>query len=138
MATSITWLWKRQLSASICTLFTVILAWCEPSNPLEIYQNHKEAMAEDFLHQQCVLHRDEHMEVNNDIFNWVLNDLQEKVISMGGRQIFEYGLPKAVDNDRFAREYCQEISYDRGEQQTICRMSCCFAYSRPTYCVGLF
>jgi len=56
------------------------------------------------------------MEVNDDIFNCVLNDLQEKVISMGGRQISEYGPP--VDNDRFAREYRREISYDQGEQQT--------------------
>ena len=56
--------------ASIRTLFAVILAWCEPSNPLEIYGNHKEAMAEDFLHQQHVLHRDEHVEVNNDVFNF--------------------------------------------------------------------
>ena len=37
--------------ASIRTLFVVILPWCEPSNPLEIYNNHKEAMAEDFLYQ---------------------------------------------------------------------------------------
>ena len=100
--------------ASICTLFTVILAWCEPSNPLEIYDSHKEAMAEDFLHQQCVLLRDEHVEVNSDMFNLVLNDLQEKAVSMGGRQLSEYGLPQpqAVDSDRFAREYRQEISYD--------------------------
>ena len=55
--------------ASIRTLFAVILAWCEPSNPLEIYDNHKEAMAEDFLHQQRILYRDEHIEVNDDIFN---------------------------------------------------------------------
>ena len=47
--------------ASIRTLFAVILAWCEPSNPLEIYDNHKEAMVEDFLHQQHTIHRDEHL-----------------------------------------------------------------------------
>ena len=44
-------------------------------------------MVEDFLHQQCTLHRDEHLEVNDDIFNLALNDLQDKVISMGGRQL---------------------------------------------------
>ena len=104
------------LPASVRTLFAVILAWCEPSNPLEIYDNHKEAMVEDLLHRQHVLHRDKHMEVNDDMFNWVLNDLQEKVISMGGRQLSEYGLPQpqAVDNERFAREYRHEINYDRG------------------------
>jgi len=87
---------------SIHTLFAVILAWCEPSNPLDIYDNHKEAMVEDFLHQQCTLHRDEHVEVNNDIFNLALNDIQDKVVSMGGRQLHECGLPQpqAIDNDR--------------------------------------
>jgi len=105
--------------ASIRTLFAVILAWCEPSNPLEIYDNHKEAMAEDFLYEQRTLHRDQQLEMNDDIFNLALGDLQEKVISMGGRQLSEYGLPQPqlVDSDRFAREYRREINYDRGEQQ---------------------
>jgi len=80
--------------ASIRTLFAMILAWCEPSNPMEIYDNHKEAMAEDFLYQQRTLHREEQLEMNDDIFNLALSDLQEKVISMGGRQLSEYGLPQ--------------------------------------------
>ena len=40
------------LAASLCSLFVVILTWCEPSNPLDICDHHKESMAEDFLHQQ--------------------------------------------------------------------------------------
>ena len=40
-------------AASLRSLFAVILTWCEPSNPLEIYEHHKETMAEDFLHQHC-------------------------------------------------------------------------------------
>jgi len=64
-------------------------------------------MAEDFLYEQRTLHRDQQLEMNNDIFNLALCDLQEKVISMGARQLFEYGLPQPqlVDNDRFARKY---------------------------------
>ena len=52
--------------------------------------------------------------MNDDIINLVLNDLQEKVCSMGGRQLSEYGLPQPqlVDNDRFEREHRREISYD--------------------------
>lgn len=45
---------------------------------------------------------------NDDIFNLALNDeLQDKDLSMGGRQLSEYGLPQPqiVDNDRFARVY---------------------------------
>jgi len=140
MTTSITWLWKRQLSAihqQVFILFTVILGYCEPSNPLEIYDNHKKAMAEDFIHQQQVLLRDEHMGVNSDMFNLVLNDLQEKVISMGGRQLSEYGLPQpqAVDSDTFAREYRREISYDQGEQQAYveCNAALLTADQRNVY-----
>ena len=40
-------------ASSLRSLFAVILTWCEPSNPLDIYEHHKEHMAEDFLHQQC-------------------------------------------------------------------------------------
>ena len=120
MTISITWQMEEAIvsnsPASIRTLFAVILAWCEPSNPVDIYDSHKEAIAEDFLHQQrtCTLHRNEHLEVNDDIFNLVLNDLQERVISMGGRRLSEYGLPQpqTIDGDRFAREYRREISYD--------------------------
>ena len=105
--------------ASLRTLFAVILTWCEPSNPLEIYEHHKEAMAEDFLHQHRTRLGNIDLDFNVDIFNLALNDLQDKVISMGGRQLSEYGLPQpqTVDNDRFARVYHREIDYDQGEQQ---------------------
>ena len=105
--------------ASLRTLFAVILTWCEPSNPLEIYKHHKEAMAEDFLHQHRTRLGNVDLDFNDDIFNLALNDLQDKVISMGGRQLSEYGLPQpqTVDNNRFARVYHREIDYYQGEQR---------------------
>ena len=106
-------------ASSLRSLFAVILTWCEPSNPLDIYEHHKEHMAEDFLHQQRTRLSDNEISFNDDIFNLALNDLQDKVLSMGGRELSEYGLPQpqAVDNDRFARVYRREIDYDQGEQQ---------------------
>ena len=106
-------------ASSLRSLFAVILTWCEPSNPLDIYERHKEHMAEDFLHQQRTRLSDNEISFNDDIFNLALNDLQDKVLSMGGRELSEYGLPQpqAVDNDRFARVYRREIDYDQGEQQ---------------------
>ena len=76
-------------------------------------------MAEDFLHQQRTRLGNADLSFNDDIFNLALNDLQDKVISMGGRELSEYGLPqpRAVDSDRFARVYHREIDYDQGEQQ---------------------
>ena len=100
-------------AASLWSLFAVILTWCEPSNPLDINEHHKKAMAEDFLHQYCSRLANVDLEFNDDIFNLALSDLQDQVLSMGGRELSEYGLsqPQAVDNDRFARVYHIEIDY---------------------------
>ena len=77
-------------------------------------------MAEDFLHQYCTRLGDADLDYNDDIFNLALNDLQDKVLSMGGRELPEYGLPQpqSVDNNTFARVYHREINYDQGEQRT--------------------
>ena len=106
-------------AASLRSLFAVILStWYEPSNPLEIYEHHKEAIAEDFLHQHHTRLGNVELDFNDDIFNLALSDLQDKVLSMGGRELSEYGLPQpqTVDNDRFARVYRREIDYNQGEQ----------------------
>ena len=104
-------------AASLRSLFAVILTWCEPSNPLEIYEHHKETKAEDFLHQYRTRLGNGDLDYSDDIFNLALNDLQDKVLSMGGRELSEYGLPQpqSVDSDRFAKVYHREINYDQGE-----------------------
>ena len=105
--------------ANLHSLLAVILTWCEPSSPLEIYEHHKEAMAEDFLYQHRTRLGNVELGFSDDIFNLALNDLQDRVLSMGGRELSEYGLPQpqTVDNDRFARVYHREIDYDQGEQR---------------------
>ena len=106
-------------AASLCSLFAVILTWCEPSNPLDIYEQHKESMSEDFLHQQRTQLGNVELGFDEDVFNLALNDLQDRVLSMGGRQLSDFGLPQpvAVDSNRLAQDYQREIDYDRGEQQ---------------------
>ena len=81
-------------AASLCSLFAVILTWCEPSNPLDIYEHHKDSMAEGFLHQHCTRLGNVDLNFNDNIFNLALNDLQDKVLSMGGGELSEYGLPQ--------------------------------------------
>ena len=68
-------------------------------------------MAEDFLHQQRTRLRNIELGFDEDIFNLAVNDLQDRVISMGGRQLLDYGLPQpeAVDSNRLAQDYQQEI-----------------------------
>ena len=76
-------------------------------------------MEEDFLHQYRTRLSNVELDFNDNIFNLALIDLQDKVLSMGGRELSEYGLPQpqTVDNDRFAQVYCIEIDYNQGEQE---------------------
>ena len=94
----------------------MILTWCELSNPLDIYDHHKESMSEDFLHQQRTQLGNSDLSFND---NMALNDLQNKVLFMGCSELSEYGLlqPQAVNSNRFARVYHREIDYNQGEQQ---------------------
>ena len=53
------------------------------------------------------------------IINLTLSDLQDKVLSMAGREVSEYGLsqPQIVDNDIFTRVYHREADNNQGEQK---------------------
>ena len=77
-------------------------------------------MAEDFFHKHNTRLGNVDLDFNDNIFNLAFSDLQDKVLSMGGRELSEYGLPQsqAVDNDRFAMVYHREIDYNQGEQET--------------------
>ena len=112
-------------AASLRSLFAVIPTWCEPSNPLDIYEHHKERMTEDFLHQYCTRLGNADLDYSDNIIYLALNDLQDKVLSMGSRKLSEYSLPQpqSVDNDRSARVYQREINYDQGEQCTYVELN---------------
>ena len=108
-------------AATLCSLFVVIMTWCEPSNPLDVYEHHKESQGihgEDLVHQQRTQFD---LSFNDDIFNLALNDSQDRVLSMEGRELSEYDLPhpQTVDDDRFARVYRREIDHDQAEQQAF-------------------
>ena len=70
--------------STICTLFAVILAWYKLSNPTELYENFKDAMAEDFSYSHS-----NHSELpfSNEIYNLASIELQNKLYSMGGREL---------------------------------------------------
>lgn len=55
------------------------------------------------------------MQFNDAIYNIALTDLHDIVISMGGKQLTEYGLPQpqAVDDNMFAQIYRREIEMTR-------------------------
>jgi len=59
-------------TSSLRSLFAVILTWCEPSNPLDIYEHHKESMVGDFLRLQCTWLDNVELGFNEDFLTWLL------------------------------------------------------------------
>ena len=93
----------------------MILAWCELSNPTELYESFKDAMAEDFSYP----HSNQELPFSNEIYNLALIELQNKLYSMGGRELSSYGLPQpqSVDVERLSHEYSREVNYSILEQE---------------------
>ena len=69
----------------IRTLFAVILVWCEPSDPTELYDTYKDIMAEDFLHHHRSHFGNLDLPYSTEIYNMALTELQDKIHSMHGR-----------------------------------------------------
>ena len=74
-------------------------------------------MAEDFSFSHF-----NHSELpfSNEIYNLALIELQNKLYSMGGRELSSYGLPQpqSMNVERLSLEYSREVNYSIQEQET--------------------
>ena len=77
-------------------------------------------MAVDILHQQHTQLVNVELGFNEEKG---LNDIQDRELSMGGKQLSEFGLPQlqTVDNDKLAWDYHQKIDYDQDEKQAYAK-----------------
>ncbi|GBP19536.1 hypothetical protein EVAR_102084_1 [Eumeta japonica] len=84
---------EASISASPCTLFSIIFSTCFPSNPSDLWNKYKDNMSKDMLHQICVSSRSP--------------DLEATRLGMPA--------PARGMNDVFTRELEREHDYDRHE-----------------------
>ncbi len=84
-------------------LFSVILVQCNPSNPMELWEKHKESMCDDRLFAGT-----------DDKENAALLDLQNRLARMN-KTMEDVGMIEPKEDDRvgLARELQEELAYDR-------------------------
>ena len=106
-------------------MFAIMLHTCSLSEPLALWQTHKESMSEDFLFHQRRLTENPNFDYTESIFNRALIYLEDKTLSFpNGQVLTEYGLP-APDRSHPAsstdlpREVALEYAYDRDELQQM-------------------
>ncbi|KAK3764924.1 hypothetical protein RRG08_025442 [Elysia crispata] len=76
--------------AALCNLLAIILKYCNPSNPLELWFNHKTELSEDFIHRFGT------SDDRSD--NASLAALEHLVLRMEGRPLRGYCLPAPDQN----------------------------------------
>ncbi|KAL8620261.1 hypothetical protein ACOMHN_064551 [Nucella lapillus] len=75
-------------------LFDIMIAVCGLSDPANLWEKHKEELCEDLLRDIQRHNPDQDIHFNQEIFNSGLLLLEEKVVSLGGRELQFYQLPE--------------------------------------------
>ncbi|XP_065840179.1 uncharacterized protein [Oscarella lobularis] len=101
----------------------IMLHMCEISYPLRLWEQHKEAMAQDFLRTLRRRANDDTLSYTDAIFNRALLCIENKLLSFpGGKPLSDYHLPSPdrsseQDDDTLPREIAAEYSYNTAELQ---------------------
>ncbi|KAK3759634.1 hypothetical protein RRG08_056523 [Elysia crispata] len=92
--------------AALRNLLAIILKYCNPSNPLELWFNHKTELSEDFIHRFGT------SDDRSD--NASLAALEDLVLRMEGMPLRDYCLsaPERELVERTGMEYARETTYD--------------------------
>lgn len=114
-------------------LFCTILLQCQPSNVAALWENHKENLSLDILHQIRRIQNDNNITFSNSIFDLCLHliDVQLKAT---GSSISEYELPQYELSEALYEQLerndllCDEMSYciedlQRELELNVCRMN---------------
>ncbi|XP_065831977.1 uncharacterized protein [Oscarella lobularis] len=103
-------------------MFAIMLHMCEISDPLRLWEQHKEAMAPDFLRTLRRRANDDTLPYTDAIFNRALLCIENKLLSfLGGKPLSDYHLPSpdrsSEQDDSLPREIAAEYSYNNAEMQ---------------------
>ncbi len=113
--------WNTTLQEAVVSrsLFGIMIVTCGLGNPRQLWETHKQSLAEDVLLQ--VLRHQNHgqnVDFNEAIYNQALILLEDKVIGLGGKELKDYGLPAPQRHQhlRLSREMLRETNYELEEE----------------------
>ena len=111
---------SSQMPQQLRQLFAIIVSTCAPSNPCGLYEAFREAMAEDILLQARRNLHDDLLGFSDEIFNELLQLLDDAVQSMTGKSASHFGLPPFVCSGAtgVCKELQREVSYDKSALAT--------------------
>ncbi|GBP02221.1 hypothetical protein EVAR_87047_1 [Eumeta japonica] len=99
--------WQNTMSDAIISepatklreLFTTILIFCQPSDPLELWNKFRDALCEDILNRMRNENQDMTLAYNDDIYNDGLIIIEDKIHEISDKSLTDFGLPAAKRNN---------------------------------------
>ncbi|XP_065832001.1 ATP-dependent DNA helicase PIF2-like [Oscarella lobularis] len=97
-------------------MFAIMLHMCRISDPLALWNAHKQSMAEEYLHAQRRLASNNTLPFSEAIFNRALIYIEDKLLTFpGGLPLKDYGLPtperENANTNHSSREIAPEFAY---------------------------
>ena len=98
-------------------LFTVMLVFCQLSDPLKLWEKYKESLSEDITRQVERVLQSSADQAINEVHNRCLVLIEDAVLDLGGHKLLHYCLPQpkrtcgVLEN----RDYAREKSYDTND-----------------------
>lgn len=115
--------WNRTLEDAVVSespqnlreLFAIMLVFCNFSDPLLLWNSHKDSLSEDIARQlQMKINTDTVNVFHDDIYNETLIRLEDIVLKISAKTMKDYGLPVPLRSiePNIGRAYLMEKNYD--------------------------
>ena len=97
-------------------LFAVMLFTCNLSNPLQLWETHRESLAEDFHHQAQIAFPQQQVSYSDVIFKQALSEVQQHLRTLGNKTLKDFRLPEVLASETaLPHEYLRELNYNQAE-----------------------
>ena len=93
-------------------LFCVILAFCQPSDPMKLWLNHRDDMSSDILYREKL----QPEQINDRIYNETLIKIEDRLLWLCGKGLKDFELPEATRvRNAISYPMYRETNYDEKE-----------------------
>lgn len=99
--------WQKTMSDAVISepatkireLFTIILIFCQPSDPLDLWNKFRNDLCEDLLHRIRNENQDMTLAYSDDIYNDGLMIIEDKIHEICDKSLTDFGLPASKRNN---------------------------------------
>ncbi|XP_017470385.1 PREDICTED: uncharacterized protein LOC108362062 [Rhagoletis zephyria] len=109
----------------IRTLFSIIVATCFPSDPLQLWQSYRDYMTEDILNRMRRISANQELLITLEMYNEALIIIEDMCLAVANKLLSQLGLPppNRAMHDVFNQDIQREQQYDINDLNTFINLN---------------